>query len=156
MITFLSSCTLEYGRLLNSHGPLTRYVKLQVAHVPGMPGTFSPPPRVSDPDMYHGTFSFEAGDGKNVPDIPGACTTRNFTYLVRGPCEPQQPAMLQCRGMIEMRLSMSSEINLAFRVRCGSCDHRLINWLVHGICCCNLRLVIFNLVSRILILGISC
>ena len=26
------------------HGPLTRYVKLQVAHAPGMPGTFSPPP----------------------------------------------------------------------------------------------------------------
>ena len=25
------------------------------------------------------------GDGENVPGIPGACTTRNFTYLVRGP-----------------------------------------------------------------------
>ena len=25
----------------NYHGPLTRYVKLQVAHAPGMPGTFS-------------------------------------------------------------------------------------------------------------------
>ena len=25
------------------HGPLTRYVKLQVAHARGMPGTFSPP-----------------------------------------------------------------------------------------------------------------
>ena len=25
------------------------------AHAPGMPGTFSPPPRVSDPDMHHGT-----------------------------------------------------------------------------------------------------
>ena len=25
------------------NGPLARYVKLQVAHVPGMPGTFSPP-----------------------------------------------------------------------------------------------------------------
>ena len=37
------------------HGPLTRYEKLQVAHAPGMPGTFPPPPRVSDPDMHHGT-----------------------------------------------------------------------------------------------------
>ena len=37
------------------HGPLTRYVKLRVAHAPGMPGTFSPPPRNSDPDMHHGT-----------------------------------------------------------------------------------------------------
>ena len=26
------------------HGPLTRCAKLQVAHVPGMPGTFPPPP----------------------------------------------------------------------------------------------------------------
>ena len=37
------------------HGPLARYVKLRVAHAPGMPGTFSPPPRVSDPGMHHGT-----------------------------------------------------------------------------------------------------
>ena len=37
------------------HGPLARYVKLRVLHAPGMPGTFSSPPRVSDPDMHHGT-----------------------------------------------------------------------------------------------------
>ena len=37
------------------HGPLARYVKLRVAHAPLMPGTFSPPPRVSVPDMHHGT-----------------------------------------------------------------------------------------------------
>ena len=29
--------------------------------------------------------SFEVGSGANVPGIPGACATRNFTYLVRGP-----------------------------------------------------------------------
>ena len=29
-----------YGKLY--HGPLTRYVKLRVAHAPGMPGAFSP------------------------------------------------------------------------------------------------------------------
>ena len=29
--------------------------KFRIAHAPGMPGTFSPPPRVSDPDMHHGT-----------------------------------------------------------------------------------------------------
>ena len=37
------------------HGPLARYVRLWLAHAPGMPGTFSPPPRVSDPDKHHGT-----------------------------------------------------------------------------------------------------
>ena len=29
--------------------------KSRVAHAPGMPGTFSPPPRTSDPDMHQGT-----------------------------------------------------------------------------------------------------
>ena len=38
-----------------SHGPLARYVRLRVAHAPRMPGTFSLLPRVSDPDMHHGT-----------------------------------------------------------------------------------------------------
>ena len=37
------------------HGLLTRHAKLRVAHAPGMPGTFFPPPRVSDRDMHHGT-----------------------------------------------------------------------------------------------------
>ena len=29
--------------------------------------------------------SLSCGGGENVPGIPGACGTRNFTYLVRGP-----------------------------------------------------------------------
>ena len=41
--------------LKSVNGPLTRYAKLRVVHAPGMPGTFSPPPLVSDPDMHHGT-----------------------------------------------------------------------------------------------------
>ena len=52
------------------HGPLARYNKLRVAHVPGMPGTFSSPPRVSDPDMNHGTCVM------HVPwCIPGSLTS---------------------------------------------------------------------------------
>ena len=52
-------------------------------------------PLVSDPSMHHGTCvthvpwcmsgSLFRGGGENVPGIPGACATRNFTYLVRGP-----------------------------------------------------------------------
>ena len=58
------------GELDQSHGPLTRYVKLRVAHAPGMMGTFSPPPRVSDPDMHHGTCV------THVPCwMPGSLTT---------------------------------------------------------------------------------
>ena len=82
------------------HGPVTRYVKLRFAHAPGMPGTFSPPLTSketlgSDPGMHHGTCvthvpwcmsgSPTRGGGESVPDIPGACATRNFAYLARGP-----------------------------------------------------------------------
>ena len=52
-------------------------------------------PLVSDPDMHHDTFvahvpwcmsgSVTRGGGGNVSGIPGACVTRNFTYLARGP-----------------------------------------------------------------------
>ena len=38
-----------------SNGPLARYVKLRVAHAPGMPGTFSSPPQNRYPGMHHGT-----------------------------------------------------------------------------------------------------
>ena len=65
-----------------------------------MPGKFSPTPRVSDPDMHHGTcvtrvswcmpgsltaVSYEVSGGENLPGIPSACATANFTNLVRGP-----------------------------------------------------------------------
>ena len=39
-----SSCTQL--SIHGAYGPLTRYLKLLVAHAPGMPGTFSPPPGV--------------------------------------------------------------------------------------------------------------
>ena len=55
-------------------------------------------PLVSDPGMHHGTCvthvpwcisrSLTRGDGENVSGISGACTTRNFAYLLRGPCSP--------------------------------------------------------------------
>ena len=35
-------------------------------------------------DRYQ-TVSVEVGGGENVPGIPGACATPNFTYLVRSP-----------------------------------------------------------------------
>ena len=90
---------LQQGRH-HIHGPLARYVKLRVAHASGMPGTFSPPTWVSDPDMHHGTCLthvpwsmsgsltsgfFWSQVGENVPGTPGACATRTFKCLVRGP-----------------------------------------------------------------------
>ena len=83
------------------HGLLARYTKLWVAHAPGKPGTFSSPMRVSDLDMHYGScvthvpwcmpgsltsgFLWSLWRG-NVPGIPGACATRNYTYLAWGPC----------------------------------------------------------------------
>ena len=32
-------------------------------------------------------FLLKSAAGENVPGIPGACATCNFTYLVRGPCK---------------------------------------------------------------------
>ena len=89
------------GLIRAPHGPLTRYAKLRVPHAPGMPGAFSPPPRVSDPDMHLGTcrdacrdrwtaVSFKVGRRENVPGMPGACANRNLPYLVRGPWQPLQ------------------------------------------------------------------
>ena len=49
--------------------PLTRYSKLRVAHALGVPWTFSPPPRICDPDMHHGTC---------VMHMPW-CMTRSLT-----------------------------------------------------------------------------
>ena len=79
----------------------TRYVKCRVTCASGMPGTFFPPPRVSDPDMHHSTgvthvpwcmpgsltngFLWNRWQEK-IPGIPGACASPNFAYLVRGPC----------------------------------------------------------------------
>ena len=61
------------------HRPLARYEKLRVAHAPGMPGTFSPPHRVGDPDMHHGTCV------THVPWwMPGSLTSGFLWYRWRG------------------------------------------------------------------------
>ena len=39
---------------------------------------------------------FEVGGGENVPGILGACATRNFTYLVKGPCMEHFVGFLFC------------------------------------------------------------
>ena len=36
-------------------------------------------------------FPLKSAAGENVPGIPGACATCNFTYLVRGPCGVTRP-----------------------------------------------------------------
>ena len=44
--------------------------------------------------------SFGVGGGENVPGIPGACATCNFTYLVVGPCKKSgnRPSVINYLG----------------------------------------------------------
>ena len=80
-------------------GPLTRYLycglrmRLECReHFPRHP--LQRKPLVTDPGMHQGTCdthmpwcmsgSLTRGGGENVPDIPGACANRNFTYMARG------------------------------------------------------------------------
>ena len=62
----------------------------KIADAPGMPGTFSPPPRVSDPDMHHGTCV------THVPwCMPGSLTIGFLWRWPRGKTFPAFPAHAQ-------------------------------------------------------------
>ena len=105
------------------HGPLARYVKLRVVHAPLMPGTFSPPPQSvithlpwCMPGSLTITVSFEVGGGENVPGIPVACATRNFTYRIRSPSDDGVITCSRPNGIIAITLCVS--INLS----CQSVD----------------------------------
>ena len=68
------------------HEPLVRYVKLQVAHAPEM--LFPKAPRVSDPDMHHGTCV------THVPWwMPGSLTSGFFWSRWRGKCSRHSRGM---------------------------------------------------------------
>ena len=72
------------------HGPLAWYVKLWVAHAPGMPGTFSPPLWVSDPDMHHGTCVTHV-----TRCMPGSLTSVFLLKSVAGKTFPAFPTHAQ-------------------------------------------------------------
>ena len=64
--------------------------KIAVAHAPGMPGTFSPSPQVSDPDMHHGTCV------THVPwCMPGSLYSSFLWNWRRGKTFPAFPAHAQ-------------------------------------------------------------
>ena len=103
------------------HGPPTRYVKLWVAHAPGMPGTARVWRACRDACRDRKlAVSFEVSGGGNIPGIPGTCATRNFTYLVRGPCYNQVTIEPRSRNLVYMPCAKS-------------CPDRIINVDVHHI-----------------------
>ena len=64
--------------------------KIADAHAPGMPGTFSPSPQVSDPGMHHGTCV------THVPwCMPGSLTSGSLRNRRRGKTFPAFPAHAQ-------------------------------------------------------------
>ena len=64
--------------------------KIPGAHAPGMPGTFSPLPQVSDPDMHHGTCV------THVPWCMSGSLTSGFLWnRRRGKTFPAFPAHAQ-------------------------------------------------------------
>ena len=64
--------------------------KIAGAHAPGMPGTFSPPQQVSDPDMHHGTCV------THVPwCMPGSLTSGFLRNRRWGETFPAFPAHAQ-------------------------------------------------------------
>ena len=65
------------------HGPLARYVKLRVVHPLGLSGTFSLSPTSKETTIYRSRHASQ--HVRDVPGIPGACGTHNFTYLARSP-----------------------------------------------------------------------
>ena len=146
--------------ILSVNGPLVRYVKLRVAHAPGMPGSFSPPPRVSDPDMHHGTCV------THVPwCMPGSLTSsflwsrsrgkrsrhsrrmRNpqfyviYIYLVRGPWSfAAAPPMLWNNLPLKIKRSPSVAI-FKSRIKTYLFQLAYFTWLFKCMCECCMLLV---------------
>ena len=77
VLCFVLCCIIVHGKFIWLNGPLTRYVKLWVAHAPGMLGMFSPPSRVSDPDKHHGTCV------KHVPGFMSGSLNNGFLWSWR-------------------------------------------------------------------------
>ena len=73
------------SRVFQCNGLLIRYVKLRFVHAPGITGTFSPPPNVSDPDLHHGTCMH----------VHGIANLQFYMNLVAGVSFPDFPAHMQ-------------------------------------------------------------
>ena len=117
-------CITSPNRLL-SKNPSTEWASCQMrkiagAHAPGNAGNVFP--ATGDKQSRHASrhvrharavmhtgianqrFPLESMARENVPGIPGACATRNFTYLTRAPWVSRQ---VQLRGYISNSQNMT-------------------------------------------------
>ena len=70
---------------LGPNGPLARYVKLQVVHASGMPGTFSPPPTWAKPTSWYlglGSMCFRSLAKTPVAWVSMAPAQMQFSVVV--------------------------------------------------------------------------
>ena len=125
----------------HGHGPLARYVKLQVAHAPGMLGTFSPPLGASYPDMHHGTCV------THVPwCMPGSLTSGFFEVGGR------EKRSRHSRRMRNPQFCLSGKRPMGFIIRVPTCwQHNIVLgvWLTASI---NPRRVVFSLLLLFIII----
>ena len=92
-------------------------------------------PVVSDPNIHHDTCvthvsgcmsgSLTSSDGENVFGIPGACATRNFPYLARGPWCYNTVITLQI-SLPSIELATKCEISSVF------CEFNM--WFIFFLC----------------------
>ena len=80
--------------------------------------------------------SFEVGGWENVPGIPGACATRNFTYLARGPWAmvhrrhtKQQRQVVNCFSMKHGSTSTVTMTAVVGRVFHQRGERHVANWI---------------------------
>ena len=122
------------------HGPLTRYVKLRVAHAPEMAGTFSPQQTsketASYPGKHRGTCithvpwcisgSLTRGGGENVTDI-FSWRMRNPQFYVSGKrpaaeCLAHWPPLFVSKGVSES-VTKNTKCVIKINFASTSCSH---------------------------------
>ena len=101
-------------------------------------------PPVSNPGMHHGTCvahvprcksgSPTCGGGENVPGIPVACATRNFTYLARDPWHPNDKISPIIKTYIftttiKLKKNSSNKVSAICTTHSGETDEANCNWL---------------------------
>ena len=68
--------------------------------------------------------SLTRGDGENVPDIPGACATRKFTYLVRGPWDSF--VRERCQLISSIHFSVRTVLKYMVQLMSGPDDSKVV------------------------------
>ena len=82
--TFVAGCRMEsqpaWIKYLCFNGPLVRYVRLRVAHAPGMPGTFFPPTDFKGNCRVVCRDRLPAVAGKTFPAFPAHAHPQSYVF----------------------------------------------------------------------------